>query len=88
VGFTSGRTGGLLWTWAPLAEIGVGLATRAAADRRAGYPPWLVVSHPLVVAVLLVMGVASIVRFRVSGTVAWRDRQYDVGGSVVSEPPC
>jgi glycosyl transferase family 2 len=70
--------GALLWTWVPAAEIGLGIAARALADRRAGYPWWLAVSHPLAVAALIGMALSSVARFRWAGVVEWRGRRYAV----------
>ncbi len=68
---------GWAWRWLPLAELALGLALRALADRRAGYPWWLVALHPAAVAGLLAMGVDSLIRFRIRRVVEWRDRRYD-----------
>jgi cellulose synthase/poly-beta-1,6-N-acetylglucosamine synthase-like glycosyltransferase len=72
------RSGGAAWTGLPLVELGLGLLPRALADRRAGYPAWLTLLHPLAVAALVGMGVESLARVRWRRTVEWRGRRYPV----------
>jgi cellulose synthase/poly-beta-1,6-N-acetylglucosamine synthase-like glycosyltransferase len=78
VGLASGRVGQPLWTGVPLVEILVALAARRLADRRAGYPRWLALSHPLAIAALIGMAIASVACFRWRGVVEWRGRRYAV----------
>lgn len=73
-----GRAGTLGWTWLPLAEVALGLVPRVLADRRAEYPPWLALLHPLAVAALIGMGVESLARFHGGGVIEWRGRRYRV----------
>jgi chlorobactene glucosyltransferase len=78
VGLACGHAGETLWTGLPLAEIVVALATRRLADRRAGYPRWLTLSHPLAIAALIGMAMTSVACFRWRGVVEWRGRRYAV----------
>jgi cellulose synthase/poly-beta-1,6-N-acetylglucosamine synthase-like glycosyltransferase len=78
VGLACGHAGEMLWTGLPLAEIAVALATRRLADRRAGYPRWLALSHPLAIAALIGMAMTSVACFRWRGVVEWRGRRYAV----------
>ncbi|MBI3455268.1 MAG: glycosyltransferase [Candidatus Rokubacteria bacterium] len=84
LGLALGQGPTSLWTWAPLAEIALGLATRLVADRRAGYALWLAFLQPVAVGALLAMGVDSVTRFRVRRVVEWRDRRYDVAERAAS----
>jgi hypothetical protein len=68
----------MLWTGVPLLEIVVALAARWLADRRAGYPPWLTLSHPLAITAVIAMAAASVAWFRWRGVVEWRGRHYAV----------
>lgn len=68
----------LATTWLPLAEVALGLLPRALADRRAGYSAWLVLLHPLAVALLAGMIVDSTARAVFGGSVDWRGRRYAV----------
>jgi hypothetical protein len=77
-GLARGRASEPLWSVIPLLEILLALAARRLADRRAGYPRWLALSHPVVIAVLIGMAVASVLRFRWRGVVEWRGRRYAV----------
>jgi cellulose synthase/poly-beta-1,6-N-acetylglucosamine synthase-like glycosyltransferase len=72
------RSGGAAWTALPLVEVGLGLLPRALADRRAGYPAWLTLLHPLAVAALVGMGIESLARFRWQRAVEWRGRRYPI----------
>jgi cellulose synthase/poly-beta-1,6-N-acetylglucosamine synthase-like glycosyltransferase len=81
IGVASGRGGSIGWTWAPLAELAIGLVPRLLADRRARYPARLALLHPWAIAMLVAMGVASIARFRVRRVVEWRGRSYRVTGT-------
>jgi len=65
-------------TWLPLAEVALGLLPRALADRRSGYAPWLVLLHPVAVALLAGMIVESTARAVMGGSVEWRSRRYSV----------
>ena len=78
LGAILGHAGTALWTWVPLAEVGLGLSTRFSADRRAGYPLWLTLLHPLAVGALLGMGLGSVACLRLRGVVEWRGRRYAV----------
>lgn len=78
LGLALGRTGTWLWTGLPLIEIAIGLSSRVLSDRRAGYPAWLVLTHPLAVAVLAAIGIDAALRVRGAGAVEWRGRHYDV----------
>ena len=48
------------------------------ADRRAGYPRWLALSHPFAIAALIGMAITSVACFRWRGVVEWRGRRYAV----------
>jgi cellulose synthase/poly-beta-1,6-N-acetylglucosamine synthase-like glycosyltransferase len=69
-------------SWAALAlgtvEVLLGLAPRWLADRRAGYPRWLVLTQPLALAALVGSGLASLAWFRWRRRVPWRGRSYTV----------
>jgi hypothetical protein len=51
---------------------------RALADRRAGYPAWLTLLHPLAIAFLVGMGLESVACFGRGRVVYWRGRRYPV----------
>lgn len=74
IGLAGGRAGTWAWTWLPSAELAVGVAGRALADRRAGYPRWLALTHPLAVAALAAAGIDAAIRAR--RAVQWRGRRY------------
>ncbi|PYN05920.1 MAG: hypothetical protein DME06_19155, partial [Candidatus Rokuibacteriota bacterium] len=78
VGAVSGRAGTAAWTWLPVLEVGLGLVPRALSDRRAGYPAWLTLLHPLAIASLVGMGLESVACFRGRRVVHWRGRGYPV----------
>jgi hypothetical protein len=78
VGAFSDRAGTAAWTWLPLLEVGLGLVPRALADRRAGYPAWLTLLHPLAIACLVGMGLQSVACFGRRRVVHWRGRRYPV----------
>ncbi|HXG02095.1 MAG TPA: glycosyltransferase [Candidatus Binatia bacterium] len=59
-------------------EVALGIGPRWLADRRAGYPVWLAVTHPLAVAALVGSGLASLAWFRWRRRVDWRGRRYSV----------
>lgn len=73
-----GHAATLEWTWLPLGELALGLLPRLLADRRAGYPAWLALLHPVAIAALVGMAAESIARFRWNGSVEWRGRRYPV----------
>jgi cellulose synthase/poly-beta-1,6-N-acetylglucosamine synthase-like glycosyltransferase len=75
-GLARRRPRGLAWIGLPLAEIALALCSRAVADRRAGYPPWLALLHPLAVTALVGMGAESALRFALRVPVEWRGRRY------------
>ncbi len=64
------------WTWLPAAEVALGTASRIIADRVTGYPPTLALLHPLAIAALIAMSLASLFRYGCRGEVEWRDRRY------------
>ena len=74
----SDRAATVAWTWLPLLEVGLGLVPRALADRRAGYPAWLTLLHPLAIAFLVGMGLESVACFGRRRVVSWRGRRYPV----------
>jgi cellulose synthase/poly-beta-1,6-N-acetylglucosamine synthase-like glycosyltransferase len=59
-------------------EVVLSLVPRWLADRRAGYPAWLVATHPLAVAGLVTSGLASLAWFRWRRRVDWRGRRYSI----------
>jgi len=76
VGLTGDGAGTLGWTWLPLAELALGMASRVIADRVTGYPRALALLHPLAIAALVAMTLASALRYGCRGDVEWRGRRY------------
>jgi hypothetical protein len=63
-------------TWLSGAEVALGCLTRLLSDRRAGYPRWRSLLHPLAVAMLAGMLIESASRAVLRRPVEWRGRQY------------
>jgi chlorobactene glucosyltransferase len=66
----------LQWTWLPLTELALLVLPRAISDRRAGYGPWLALTHPAALTVTAAMAIAAAFG---RGTVEWRGRHYTPG---------
>ena len=64
--------------WVFLVETVLGIVSRAITDRRARYPWWVALFHPLAIAALVGMSIDSLLRTRWHGRVEWRGRRYDV----------
>src|SRR5262249_26261119 len=64
--------------WLPLVEVRLGLMPRVLADRRAGYPLWVTLLHPLAAASYAAMAMAAAFLAWRGGTVEWRGRRYPV----------
>ncbi len=77
-GLATGWAGDARWGLLPAAEVALALLARRLADRRAGYPWWVTLSHPLAMAALAGMALASVVGFRWRREVEWRGRRYRV----------
>lgn len=77
LGAAVGGGGTWAWTGLPLVELGLAVLGRLISDRRAGYPWWHCLLHPATAALLLPMGLDSVVRFRIRRVVEWRDRRYE-----------
>lgn len=75
-GLAGGHGGAPLWSWIPLGEIALGMLGRLIVDRRVGYPSWLVLTHPVAVAALVVMMVAAATHYQRRRPVDWRGRRY------------
>lgn len=76
VGLLGARLPG--WPWLPLIETALGVASRLLTDRRAGYPRWLALLHP--VAMLGVAGMMADALWHLGRNVPieWRGRRYGV----------
>lgn len=70
--------GGPGWPWLPVVELGLGIASRALTDARAGYPRALALLHPFAMLALAGM-LGDALRRRLTGAhVEWRGRRYRV----------
>lgn len=74
-----GASGALLTASLAIAEIVLGVLSRAISDRRAGYPHWLALLHPLAIGALVAMCLEAAARAQGKRSVEWRGRRYDLG---------
>jgi chlorobactene glucosyltransferase len=75
-GVSSGHAGTAAWTWVPLAEVGLALASRAVSDVRAGQAGWSTLLHPLAVGTLFAVALDAAWRRYSARPVIWRGRSY------------